>query len=119
LGALEVADGLAVGKPAFFAELLQPFVADLTAIFVIFNAAFDQAFPLGEGKGGLAGDALFVLVDAAWFEGLALTILVEEEGLAALGADSVLVVNAVDVLFVALTVGCQVFVGFADEADFS
>ena len=60
-----------------------------------------------------------VLVDASWLERLALTVLVKEEGLAALNADSVLIADAMNILFLALTVRGQELIRFADEADFS
>ena len=62
---------------------------------------------------------MFVFVDATWEDGFAVVGEVQEEGIAAFSADSVLVVDAMNIFFVALAVSSQKLVKFADQAYFS
>ena len=78
----------------------------------------DDALAIDKGEGRVTGGALFVFVDAAWEDGFAVVGGIQEEGITAFSADSVLVVDAVNIFFVALTVSSQKLVKFADQAYF-
>ena len=79
----------------------------------------DDALAIDKGEGRVAGCTLFVFVDAAWEDGFAIVGKVQEEGITAFSADSVLVVDAMNIFFVTLAVSSQKLVKFAYQAYFS
>lgn len=117
--ALEVEDLSAVGQSTDVVEESQARIAGRTSIFAVLETSVNEALALIEHEGSSAVNTLLVLVDASGEVGSADMRGVEVVVVAAGDTDSVLVLGAVDIFFVAFVVGSQKFVSFADQTHFS
>lgn len=92
---------VAVWKPADEVAELQSGIAADTALSVVLEATIDDALAVAEGEGRDAAAADSVGIDASEHFLLAVVVGIEEEGIAAGSADSVLVLDTTDVFLAA------------------
>ena len=109
---------LAVRKPAISVHKLQPRVASLTALIIIFLTPIDDTLVVLQSKGRITLSTMPLLINAPMFLLKALTMIIEVKLLITRNTTFRRVFGTMIVLFVACSIRTFVLIRLADDTDF-